>query len=216
MWTFPCPREYARNKEDRIREGVTIPDDFTREEVSVKFKEALDSIFGHGQVSEMIVAKEPHKKRKPDNSAPESHYHALDVSVLSAMVSAAGMGALLAEAATITALLVLGLTMYTFRSKRDFSFLGAMLWPMSFALFAFGLLSLIFPSLHTGIMGLIVSFAGAGIFCAYLVFDTWRIAHELQVDDYIEGAVQLYVDIVNIFIYILDILMQLSKGDRES
>lgn len=46
------------------------------------------------------------------NPAPQ----ALDVSVLSAMVSAAGMGALLAEAATITALLVLGLTIYTFRA----------------------------------------------------------------------------------------------------
>jgi len=139
---------------------------------------------------------------------------ALDIAVLSATVAAAGLGALLAEAAVITALLVTGLTVYTFRSKRDFSFLGAILWPMSFALFGFGLLSCIFPSLHTGVMGLVVSFLGAGIFCAYLVFDTWRIAHELQVDDYIEGAVQLYMDIVNIFIYILDILMQLSKGDR--
>lgn len=44
-------------------------------------------------------------------------------------------------------------------------------------------------------LSLQVSFLGAGIFCAYLVFDTWRIAHELQVDDYIEGAVQLYMDI---------------------
>lgn len=116
---------------------------------------------------------------------------ALDIAVLSATVAAVGLGALLAEAAVITALLVTGLTVYTFR-----------------------LLSCIFPSLHTGVMGLVVSFLGAGIFCAYLVFDTWRIAHELQVDDYIEGAVQLYMDIVNIFIYILDILMQLSKGDR--
>mmetsp|Transcript_8887 Transcript_8887/g.11086 ORF Transcript_8887/g.11086 Transcript_8887/m.11086 type:complete len:242 (-) Transcript_8887:91-816(-) len=140
---------------------------------------------------------------------------ALDLAVMSAMVSAAGAGALLVEAAVITALLVVGLTMYTFRSKRDFSFLGAMLWPMSFALFGFGLLSCIFPSLHTGVLGLVVSFLGAGIFCAYLVFDTWRIAHELEVDDYIEGAIQLYMDIINIFIYVLDILMQLSKGDRD-
>jgi hypothetical protein len=36
--------------------------------------------------------------------------------VLSATVAAAGLGALLAEAAVITALLVTGLTVYTFRS----------------------------------------------------------------------------------------------------
>jgi len=137
---------------------------------------------------------------------------ALDISVLSAMVSAAGLGALLAQAALITALLVLGLTMYTFRSKRDFSWLGATLWPMAFALFGFGLLTCIFPSLHTGILGLVMSFGGALVFCAYLVFDTWRISEQMEVDDYIEGAIQLYMDIVNIFIYTLDILMQLSKG----
>ena len=40
---------------------------------------------------------------------------ALDIAVLSATVAAAGLGALLAEAAVITALLVTGLTVYTFR-----------------------------------------------------------------------------------------------------
>ena len=35
-----------------------------------------------------------------------------------------------------------------------------------------------------------MSFLGAGIFCAYLVFDTWRIATVLKVDDYVEGAIQ--------------------------
>lgn len=43
-----------------------------------------------------------------------------------------------------------------------------------------------------------VSFLGAGVFCCYLVFDTWRIAHELEVDDFIEGAIQLYMDIASL------------------
>lgn len=139
---------------------------------------------------------------------------ACDVGVVSALASAAGLGALVAQAALITALLVAGLTIYTFRSKRDFSFLGAALWPFTFGLFGFGLLCIFFPSLNTGFVGLLVSFAGAVIFCAYLVFDTWRIANELEVDDYVEGAVQLYMDIINLFLYILEILMQLSKSDN--
>jgi len=137
---------------------------------------------------------------------------ACNVGVFTAMVAAAGMGSLVAEAAVITALLVTGLTLYTFRSKRDFSFLGATLFPLTFGLFIFGLLCMFFPSLNTGLMGLLVSFAGAGIFCAWLVFDTWRISQELDVDDYVEGAIQLYMDIVNIFLYVLEILVQMSKG----
>ncbi|CAK9034917.1 unnamed protein product [Durusdinium trenchii] len=123
---------------------------------------------------------------------------ALDVGILSAMISAAGLGALLVQAAVLTALLVLGLTIYTFRSKRDFSLLGAALWQASFGLFGFGLLCTIFPSLNTSFMGFAVSFLGAGVFCCYLVFDTWRIAHELEVDDFIEGAIQLYMDIASL------------------
>ena len=138
---------------------------------------------------------------------------AFDVGAISAMCAANGMGALVAQAAVITALVTAGLTIYTFRSKRDFSFLGAALWPLAFGLFGFSLLGMIFPSLHTGFMGLLVSFAGAAIFCAYLVYDTWRIAHEMEVDDYVEGAIQIYMDIVNIFLYILEILMQMSKGN---
>ena len=41
-----------------------------------------------------------------------------------------------------------------------------------------------------------MSFGGALVFCGYLVFDTWRISEKMEVDDYIEGAIQLYMDIV--------------------
>jgi len=34
------------------------------------------------------------------------------------------------------------------------------------------------------------SFCGAAVFCLYLVYDTWRLANELNVDDYVEGAIQ--------------------------
>jgi len=138
----------------------------------------------------------------------------VNVGVICSMVAAAGMGALVMQAALITGLLVLGLTIYTFRSKRDFSFLGAVLFPLTFGLFIFGLLSIFFPSLQTGVLHLAVSFLGAGVFCAYLVYDTWRINTQLKVDDYVEGAIQLYIDIVNLFLYILDILLTMTKDRR--
>eukprot|EP00930_Biecheleria_cincta_P070089 TRINITY_DN5774_c0_g1_i1.p1 TRINITY_DN5774_c0_g1~~TRINITY_DN5774_c0_g1_i1.p1 ORF type:complete len:251 (+),score=40.94 TRINITY_DN5774_c0_g1_i1:75-827(+) len=138
----------------------------------------------------------------------------LNVGVVCAMVSEVGLGHLVVQAALITALLTCGLTLYAFKSKRDFSFLGAVLFPLLFALSMFGLLSLFFPSLRTGVTGLMYSFAGAVIFCLYIVFDTYRILHSLKVDDYVEGAIQLYLDIINLFMYVLEILIKLSAKER--
>ena len=36
---------------------------------------------------------------------------------------------------------------------------------------------------------------GAAIFSTGLAVDAWRIAEQLQVDDFVEAAVQLYVDV---------------------
>lgn len=138
----------------------------------------------------------------------------LNVGVVCAMVSEVGLGHLVVQAALITALLTGGLTLYAFKSKRDFSFLGAMLFPLLFALSMFGLLSLFFPSLRTGVTGMLYSFGGAAIFCAYIVYDTYRILHVLKVDDYVEGAIQLYLDIINLFMYVLEILIKLSAKER--
>eukprot|EP00437_Effrenium_voratum_P018435 CAMPEP_0181454958 /NCGR_PEP_ID=MMETSP1110-20121109/30510_1 /TAXON_ID=174948 /ORGANISM="Symbiodinium sp., Strain CCMP421" /LENGTH=243 /DNA_ID=CAMNT_0023579327 /DNA_START=56 /DNA_END=787 /DNA_ORIENTATION=+ len=139
----------------------------------------------------------------------------LDVGVVCAMVAAIGLGELVVQAAVITSLLTLGLTLYTFKSKRDFSFLGAALWPLLFGLVVFSLLSVFFPSLQMGWTGLLFSFAGAGIFCAYIVFDTWRILNQMNCDDYVQGAIQLYLDIVNLFLYILEIMVKIALSNRD-
>jgi len=138
----------------------------------------------------------------------------LNVGVMCAMVTQIGLGHLVVQAALITALLTGGLTLYAFKSKRDFKFLGAVLFPCLFALSMFGMLSLFFPSLRTGVTGLMYSFGGAVIFCLYIVFDTYRIQHVLKVDDYIEGAIQLYLDIINLFLHVLEILVKLSAKER--
>ena len=76
----------------------------------------------------------------------------------------------------------------------------------------------------------VITVEGAGIFCAYIVFDTWRILNQMNCDDYVQdtasaaaltlrsatlcnasctdsgqcrwakGAIQLYLDIVNLFL----------------
>jgi FtsH-binding integral membrane protein len=40
----------------------------------------------------------------------------------------------------------------------------------------------------------------------YIVFDTYMITSRLGYDDYIVAAIELYLDLVNLFLYILKIL----------
>lgn len=42
--------------------------------------------------------------------------------------------------------------------------------------------------------------------CRYIVFDVQLLATRLDVDDYIWGSVSLYLDVVNLFLYILRLL----------
>lgn len=135
---------------------------------------------------------------------------AFDVGCVCAAVSAAGFGYVVLQAATLTAALFIGLTIYAFSTKRDISVLGATLFPCLFALTSYGLLALVFPSMRTGLAGFMYSLAGAVLFCFYIVFDTFRILKVLGPDDYIEAAIQLYLDIVNLFLHILDILLKVA------
>lgn len=55
--------------------------------------------------------------------------------------------------------------------------------------------------------------AGAFIFAVYIIYDTQLIMKHLSADEYIVGVVNLYVDIVNLFIRILRLLEQLRSDD---
>jgi len=54
---------------------------------------------------------------------------------------------------------------------------------------------------------------GAAIFSLYIVYDVWAISQRLSPDEYITAAISLYLDIVNLFLHILQILAQLSSRD---
>lgn len=53
---------------------------------------------------------------------------------------------------------------------------------------------------------------GALTFCGYITYDTWRIMEVFGCDDYITAAIELYLDIINLFLYILQILLTLVKA----
>jgi FtsH-binding integral membrane protein len=53
------------------------------------------------------------------------------------------------------------------------------------------------------------------IFAGLLVFDTWRIVRSGQYgpDDYVPAAVSIYLDLINMFLFILSLL---GGGNRRS
>ena len=49
------------------------------------------------------------------------------------------------------------------------------------------------------------------IFCGFILFDTYAIMHRLSTEDYIIAAIDLYLDFINLFIYVLRILDALKN-----
>lgn len=111
----------------------------------------------------------------------------------------------------ITAFVCLGVTIFSFQTKYDFTSCFGVLFVISLALFGFGIVCLISRS---DIMFKVYAGLGAVAFSIFLAVDTQLIVggkrHEISAEDHIFAAVMLYLDVVYIFMYILSLL-----GSRE-
>merc|ERR1712070_24258 len=135
---------------------------------------------------------------------------AYGVGVICAVYQEQGQGAIVLQAFILTAAIFCSLTAYTMISKKDFSFMGASLGTALWVLIFWSLLNLIFPSVFGGFGRQVFSLLGALLFSLYILYDTSMIMRRLGPDDYIMAAVDLYLDILNLFLFILEIL---SKSD---
>jgi len=61
---------------------------------------------------------------------------------------------------------------------------------------------------------MVFSLVGALFFVGYILYDTSLIVHHLGPDDYIMAVVSLYLDIINLFLYLLELLRMLQGGDN--
>ncbi|GJJ06453.1 hypothetical protein Clacol_000645 [Clathrus columnatus] len=108
------------------------------------------------------------------------------------------------QALLITLGIFLGLTLFTFQSKWDFSGMGPFLFGGLIALVMTGLVGMFFPFSRT--MDLIYGVGGSLLFSGYIVFDTYNINNRLSPDEFIIGAISLYLDFINLFLSILRVL----------
>jgi len=104
------------------------------------------------------------------------------------------------EALFITLTVLFGLTAYTFQTKRDFSSLGFGLFIALWCLFLGSLMQMFIQSTT---LELVISIGGALLFCLFIVFDTQMIMLTLSPEEYILGTINIYLDIINLFLFVL-------------
>lgn len=114
------------------------------------------------------------------------------------------------EAAVLTGAVFAGLTLYALQSGKDFSFLGGFLFVGLIALLLAGFL-LIF--LHVQALYTLYCVAGVLIFSGYVLYDTSNIMRRLYPGEEVAGAISLYLDIINLFWLILQLLMDMQRRD---
>nr|CAD7199028.1 unnamed protein product [Timema douglasi] len=104
------------------------------------------------------------------------------------------------QALVLTLSVVAGLSAFTFQTKRDFSFLGYGLFGGLMLLMVAGIMQLF---LGSSVFELVISLAGAFLFAIFIVYDTQMLMKTLSPEEYILATINLYLDIVNLFLYIL-------------
>jgi len=112
------------------------------------------------------------------------------------------------QAFALTCTVTIALTVYTLQSKRDFSAWGAGLFSALWILILMGFFQLFFQGelFERGIAA-----AGAVLFSLFIIFDTHMIMHKVSPEEYIHASINLYLDIINLFLHILRLL-----GERKN
>lgn len=117
-----------------------------------------------------------------------------------------GYKTLVIKSFLITILTFVILTTFTFQSKYDFGFMEELV--------VGGISVLIFWGILNWIMGtdggIGYSLLGIFIFVCAIIYDTHRLKDKFGYDDYIIASVNLYLDILNLFIYILDFMKKMN------
>jgi FtsH-binding integral membrane protein len=138
--------------------------------------------------------------------------------IMIGFVSAAYTKGSVAFCVAITAAIFIALTIYAWTTTTDFTGMGAYIFGalMGFCMFgmAMWIMGMAGLPLPPGMM-MMYNLCGVMIFTMYIVFDTQMIlgeygGHQFQfsVDDYVFAALTLYLDIINLFLYLLRLFGQ--------
>jgi FtsH-binding integral membrane protein len=127
-----------------------------------------------------------------------------------------GYGYILSEAFLITAVTSLGLSVYAWTTKRDFSRLGDYLFFGVLLLLVAGIVGIFFGGIFSiPLVGLFIAIFGVAIFSGYVLYYVQRARHMADtMPNAIGITVSLFITVLNLFIYILELLTILQGGNR--
>ena len=108
-------------------------------------------------------------------------------------------------AGLMTAAVTISLTIYAFTTKVDFTFLGGLLFCCATIMLFWGIFSLIYGVMFNTLYCVL----GIIVYSIYLIFDTQlvmgKLGIEYSVDDYVFASLMIYMDIIQLFLYILQL-----------
>lgn len=116
-------------------------------------------------------------------------------------------GVIIAQAFTLTTVAFAGLSLFAMNTKKDFTMMGKALFIVFLVVFAASILNFFMQS---GFLSLAISSVAAILFSFYILYDTQNIIRG-NYETPVEGAVALYIDFINIFISLLNILRSVNR-----
>lgn len=123
-----------------------------------------------------------------------------------------GGPSLVTTAFLMTGIIFAGLTAYAYYSKRDFSFLGSFLFVGVLVLIGFSLIGL-FVGPIGGTLGMIIAALGVLVFSGYILYDISQYKHGIAESEMPLAVLNLYLDFINLFLYLLRLLGILQSDD---
>ncbi|CAF1396162.1 unnamed protein product [Rotaria sp. Silwood1] len=131
----------------------------------------------------------------------------LSMSYMMGMISAYYKIESVLIAVGITVFVCLGITLFSFQTKYDFTSCFGVLLVISLIFLAFGIVCIF---TYSRILYTIYAGLGALVFSIFLAVDTRLLIggkqHEISAEDHVFASLMLYIDVLYIFIYILSLL----------
>ena len=138
--------------------------------------------------------------------------NAVELGSFCGVLTEVGHKILIIQALGLTALLTVILTRLAMIAETDYSYIRPVLNTIIVGLITAGVVTLTIYEIPYH--GLIVGITGSVTFCLYLFIDVQEITNKLSEDDYIEASIQIYLDIINIFVHVVCILIELAEKEK--
>jgi len=118
------------------------------------------------------------------------------------------------ESMLVTAGIVAALTLYAFTTKQEITYFMGLIWMFALGSLFVGIIGIFSRAQFIHLLYALIGTVMAGL---YLIYDIKAImgdhaTFKVDIDDYVGGALNLYIDIVRIFLKVLEFL---SKDDKD-